>query len=106
MSLASLSLALALALAAAVTLSGCAGASPPAAPVDDVADVVPLAPDTSPIGLRRSVVADQYFWLRAKVLEGEGAGAVRRRARRDARSARGAGGRSDRVEDLDVRSGR
>jgi len=38
---------------------------------DDVQEVVPLTPDTSPIGLRRSVVADQYFWLRAKVLEGE-----------------------------------
>ncbi|MCW5835189.1 MAG: hypothetical protein KIS78_22505 [Labilithrix sp.] len=64
-------LALAAALAVGVTLSGCAGGRPPAAPVDDVADVVPLTPDTSPIGLRRSVVADQYFWLRAKVLEGE-----------------------------------
>ncbi|MDF2694156.1 MAG: hypothetical protein K0S65_2539, partial [Labilithrix sp.] len=52
-------------------LVGCAGARPPAAPVDDVQDATPLTPDTSPIGLRRSVVADEYFWLRAKVLEGE-----------------------------------
>jgi hypothetical protein len=39
--------------------------------VDDVHDAMPLTPDTSPIGLRRSLVADEYFWLRAKVLEGE-----------------------------------
>jgi hypothetical protein len=39
--------------------------------VDDVHDATPLTPDTSPIGLRRSLVADEYFWLRAKVLEGE-----------------------------------
>ena len=50
---------------------GCGAAKPPAAPVDDVHDATPLTPDTSPIGLRRSVVADQYFWLRAKALEGE-----------------------------------
>lgn len=50
---------------------GCGPAKPPAAPADDLADAAPLTPDTSPIGLRRSVVADEYFWLRAKVLEGE-----------------------------------
>jgi hypothetical protein len=50
---------------------GCGPGRPPAAPTDDVHDATPLTPDTSPIGLRRSVVADQYFWLRAKVLEGE-----------------------------------
>ncbi|MBX3205752.1 MAG: hypothetical protein KF764_11835 [Labilithrix sp.] len=59
------------ALAVGVGLAGCGVGRPPAAPVDEVADVVPLTPDTSPIGLRRSVVADQYFWLRAKALEGE-----------------------------------
>lgn len=37
----------------------------------DEHDAEPLTPETSPIGLRRSVVADQYFWLRAKALEGE-----------------------------------
>jgi hypothetical protein len=42
-----------------------------AATADDVQDAAPLTPDTSPIGLRRSLVADEYFWLRAKVLEGE-----------------------------------
>ena len=44
---------------------------PPAAPVEDVRDPEPLTPDDAPIGLRRSIVADQYFWLRAKALEGE-----------------------------------
>jgi hypothetical protein len=62
---------LALALLTAGILAGCAAARPPAAPVDDVQDATPLTPDTSPIGLRRSVVADEYFWLRAKALEGE-----------------------------------
>jgi len=51
--------------------AGCGAGRPPVAPTDEVQDVEPLTPDTSPIGLRRSVVADQYFWLRAKVLEGE-----------------------------------
>ncbi len=40
-------------------------------PLGDAEYAVPLTSDTSPIGLRRSVVADQYFWLRAKALEGE-----------------------------------
>lgn len=30
-----------------------------------------LSPEGTPIALRRSVVADEYFWLRTKVLEGE-----------------------------------
>lgn len=51
--------------------SGCAAPRPAVVPGEDVIDVMPLTPDTSPIGLRRSVVADQYFWLRAKALEGE-----------------------------------
>ena len=41
------------------------------APSDEIHDATPLTPDTSPIGLRRSLVADEYFWLRAKALEGE-----------------------------------
>lgn len=60
-----------LVLVAGAVTSGCGAGRPPQAPVDEVADVTPLTPDTSPIGLRRSVVADEYFWLRAKVLEGE-----------------------------------
>lgn len=56
---------------AAVALAGCAAARPPAAPLAPVEDVKPLTPESAPIALRRSVVADQYFWLRAKVLEGE-----------------------------------
>src|SRR5262249_23350121 len=38
---------------------------------DEVEDATALTPDDLPIGLRRSVVADEYFWLRAKALEGE-----------------------------------
>ncbi|HVH45796.1 MAG TPA: hypothetical protein VM925_25760 [Labilithrix sp.] len=59
------------AFASSLLVVGCGAGRPPAAPLDDVADATPLTPDTSPIGLRRSVVADQYFWLRAKALEGE-----------------------------------
>jgi hypothetical protein len=55
----------------ALASTACGGGRAPAAPVDDVHDATPLTPDTSPIGLRRSAVADEYFWLRAKVLEGE-----------------------------------
>lgn len=51
-------------------IAACAPARPPEAPLDEH-DAEPLTPETSPIGLRRSVVADEYFWLRAKVLEGE-----------------------------------
>jgi hypothetical protein len=59
-------------LAVVAVCAACGPAQRPAAsPADDVAEVEPLTPDTSPIGLRRSVVADEYFWLRAKALEGE-----------------------------------
>lgn len=58
------------ALATAVVALGCAPARPAEAPLDEH-DAEPLTPETSPIGLRRSVVADEYFWLRAKALEGE-----------------------------------
>jgi hypothetical protein len=56
---------------ALVVLAGCATARPPQVPVDTTPSVEALTPDTAPIGLRRSVVADEYFWLRTKVLEGE-----------------------------------
>jgi hypothetical protein len=62
---------LAIAAALCLGLSGCAASRPAVMPGEDVIDAMPLTPDTSPIGLRRSLVADQYFWLRAKVLEGE-----------------------------------
>ena len=39
--------------------------------VDDAPRDAMLSPEGSPIALRRSVVADQYFWLRTKVLEGD-----------------------------------
>lgn len=61
-------------LALAVAAVACSPASPPSAPtapVDVGPDVAALSPASSPIALRRSAVADQYFWLRAKALEGE-----------------------------------
>ena len=39
--------------------------------IDDAPSDAILSPEGAPIALRRSLVADQYFWLRAKVLEGE-----------------------------------
>lgn len=53
-----------------LSLAACAPGRPAEAALDSH-DAEPLTPETSPIGLRRSVVADEYFWLRAKVLEGE-----------------------------------
>ncbi|MDB4938711.1 MAG: hypothetical protein JWP87_5683 [Labilithrix sp.] len=52
---------------------GCTPSGPPKAPVeiDDAPRDAILSPEGTPIALRRSVVADQYFWLRTKVLEGE-----------------------------------
>lgn len=43
----------------------------PTSPVDDSPPVMTLSPEASPITLRRSVIADEYFWLRAKALESE-----------------------------------
>jgi hypothetical protein len=56
---------------ASLVVAGCATAKPPQVPVDTSPATEALTPDTAPIGLRRSVVADEYFWLRTKVLEGE-----------------------------------
>lgn len=39
--------------------------------VDRSRDVVVLTPEGSPLQLRQSLVADHYFWLRVKALEGE-----------------------------------
>lgn len=61
----------AVATIAIATLAGCGRGRPPAAPAKPVDDVVTLAPESSALGLRRSVIADEYFWLRAKALEGE-----------------------------------
>jgi len=58
-------------------LAGCASGRPAASPRDEIEDAAPLTPNTSPIGFRRSIVADQYFWLRAKVMEGEAPAAFR-----------------------------
>jgi hypothetical protein len=49
----------------------CAPTRPAAAPIDVGPAAESLAPESAPMGLRRSVVADEYFWLRAKALEGE-----------------------------------
>ncbi len=57
-------------LAACLSVS-CATSRPPSAPLVEAPAVTVLTPDDAPLGLRRSIVADQYFWLRAKALEGE-----------------------------------
>jgi len=61
----------ALAALALGVATACAPACPAVAPIDVGPVVESLAPESAPMGLRRSVVADQYFWLRAKALEGE-----------------------------------
>lgn len=63
-------------VATACVASACGSRAPttptaPTAPVADLPGAEPLTPPSLPIALRRSVVADEYFWLRAKVLEGE-----------------------------------
>jgi hypothetical protein len=65
----------ALLLATVATLTACLPGAPKAPVANADVDVGPpdalLSPEDAPIALRRSVVADQYFWLRTKVLEGE-----------------------------------
>jgi hypothetical protein len=65
-------------LVLAALAAGCASrAATPARPPTEPAqpeigpDVERLTPESSLFLLRRSAVADQYFWLRAKALEGE-----------------------------------
>jgi hypothetical protein len=60
-----------LALGGATT--SCAPSAPkaPVVEIDDAPKDAVLSPEGTPIALRRSVVADEYFWLRTKVLEGE-----------------------------------
>src|SRR5688500_15322430 len=66
-------LALALAVPLGAGVGGCTTprVNAPTAPADDSPPVTTLSPDASPITLRRSVIADEYFWLRAKALESE-----------------------------------
>ncbi|AKV01219.1 hypothetical protein AKJ09_07882 [Labilithrix luteola] len=70
------SLALLLALSSTLAVAGLACAKPATAPssssalsADDYEAL--LTPEAAPIGFRRSLVADEYFWLRTKALEGE-----------------------------------
>jgi hypothetical protein len=63
----------AVSLVFAATLA-CGAGRPPSAPVGEVDDApgdALLGPKGAPISFRRSQVADEYFWLRTKVLEGE-----------------------------------
>lgn len=63
-----------LALFAVASLAAACTPSAPKAPlveIDDAPGDAILSPEGTPIALRRSLVADQYFWLRTKVLEGE-----------------------------------
>lgn len=54
------------------SLVACISARPAvSAPIDTTPAVEALSPEAAAIALRRSIVADEYFWLRAKVLEGE-----------------------------------
>jgi hypothetical protein len=60
------------AVSLAATGVGCTpGPRAPVAEIDDAPPDAILSPEGVPIALRRSLVADQYFWLRTKVLEGE-----------------------------------
>ncbi len=57
----------------AFAASACGQGGPPKAPMQEgppAGDAL-LTSEGAPIALRRSLVADEYFWLRAKVLEGE-----------------------------------
>lgn len=63
--------ALLLGLAAPMACGPAAGPKAPVAEIDDAPSDAILSPEGTPISLRRSVVADEYFWLRTKVLEGE-----------------------------------
>lgn len=64
----------ALALFTLLALAACGAPSDARTPKADaiaIPMVADLSPPTSRIGLRRSVVADEYFWLRAKLLDGD-----------------------------------
>ncbi|MBX3191438.1 MAG: hypothetical protein KF819_30870 [Labilithrix sp.] len=61
----------AIVFACVAATAACASPKTPVAEIDVGPPVVMLTPEDAPIALRRSVVADLYFWLRTKVLEGE-----------------------------------
>lgn len=56
---------------ASFLLIACAPAKPAEVPVLAIPRAIDLTPNDAPIVLRQSVVADQWFWLRSKLLEGE-----------------------------------
>ena len=59
-------------LAFSVAAAACSpGPKAPVVEIDDAPGDAILSPEGVPIAIRRSLVADQYFWLRTKVLEGE-----------------------------------
>lgn len=67
-----------LAAAVAALLLFACGASPrvsaPTSPRDEARELAgaeTLTPEASPVAIRRSALADEWFWLRAKALEGE-----------------------------------
>lgn len=69
--------AIAIALAA-LACSACAQRPPVlVAPLEEAPSAETLTADDARIGLRRSLVADAYFWVKAKVLEGETPGPFR-----------------------------
>ena len=57
------------ALLLASVLAGCGAGAPPRAPSERGDRLITVA--GTPIALRSSMVADEYFWLRTKVLEGD-----------------------------------
>lgn len=64
-------LCMSLVLISALACSRGRAPTAPIAEMDDAPADALLSPEDTPIALRRSLVADHYFWLRAKVLEGE-----------------------------------
>ena len=65
-------------LAFSVAAAACSpGPKAPVVEIDDAPGDAILSPEGVPIAIRRSLVADQYFWLRTKVLEGEAPPAFR-----------------------------
>lgn len=72
-------LATALVVSGAALAGGCAATRPvvTAPRLEETPRAESLTADDAPIGLRRSVAADAYFWVKAKVLEGDAPGPFR-----------------------------